>query len=115
MEEFVSSIRANPETDLYSGDSQLKRIVLPLDELSQKIKLGQLHLFPMEKFDEAVVTLNKLYPKEFADVSYSRSNVNKKKPSSISEHTKKEIEEITVFLFGPMIDDHLEWDARIML
>jgi len=22
---------------------------------------------------------------------------------------------LTVFLFGPMIDDHLEWDARIML
>jgi hypothetical protein len=46
--------------------------------IEQAIGTGQAWLFPIERFDEACICMEKLFPESFADLSYVRTNVSKK-------------------------------------
>ncbi len=51
-------------------------------------------MFPIDRFDESLIVLKKLYSKDFIDVSYRPTNVNKSKPQVIPEEIKNRIEEM---------------------
>jgi hypothetical protein len=62
-----------------------------LDELTAiKKALGskRAYLFPIERFDEACVCMEKLYPEHFSDLSYVRTNVSKR-DSKVSEQERE--------------------------
>lgn len=42
------------------------------------IETGQAYLFPIERFDEACICMERLFPESFTDLSYVRTNVSKK-------------------------------------
>ena len=46
--------------------------------INQAIETGRAFLFPIERFDEACICLEKLFPEFFSDLSYVRTNVSKK-------------------------------------
>jgi hypothetical protein len=48
-----------------------------LAAISERVKSGQLLLLPTERFDDACVVLEKLYPNDFRDCSYTRYNASK--------------------------------------
>ncbi|XOV91169.1 MAG: hypothetical protein ACFHWX_13260 [Bacteroidota bacterium] len=63
-----------PQTDFIIGDSKST-----LELVEKYIEAKQFHLFPMERFDDAMICLEKLYPQDFKDCSYgNRSNVSKR-------------------------------------
>jgi hypothetical protein len=55
--------------------------------VSERISKGQLLLLPTERFDESCVLLERLFPSDFKDCSYSRYNVSKQN-TPISEHQR---------------------------
>ncbi len=69
---------AHPQTNsqiffLTGGKSKVD-----LEFIEQTIATGQVHLFPIERFDEACVCLEALFPQDFTDLSYVLVNVSKK-------------------------------------
>lgn len=46
--------------------------------IQNALATGQAWLFPIERFDEACICLERLFPESFKDLSYVRSNVSKK-------------------------------------
>ncbi|MDA9764137.1 MAG: sulfotransferase family 2 domain-containing protein [Opitutales bacterium] len=90
LEEFVASIEANPNT--YKDQNlQSKTLKLSYDSLAEKLQTGQLHLFPVDKYDHSLILLQKRYPLDFRDVSYKRRNVNKSKPDTTPEDLRARI------------------------
>lgn len=62
-----------------------------LELIRTRIKENKFHLFPMERFDDAMICLEKLYPEDFTDCSYGkRSNVSNKD----QQVTEKDLEMI---------------------
>jgi hypothetical protein len=64
------------------------------------------------------ITALKLYGRKFKDFDVSdfkRVRRLEQMDTRYDPIPAEVMEDITVFLFGTMIDDHLEWDARIML
>jgi len=49
-----------------------------LSVVTKAIATGRTHLFPIERFDESCICLEKLYPESFSDLSYVLVNVSKK-------------------------------------
>ncbi len=49
--------------------------------IQDAIATGQAFLFPIERFDEACICLEQLFPESFQDLSYVRTNVSKKDTS----------------------------------
>ena len=47
-----------------------------LDEIETVLQTGRVLLFPIERFDEAVVAMERVYPACFPDMSYVRANVS---------------------------------------
>jgi len=46
--------------------------------VENSLNTGRAFLFPIERFDESCICLEKLYPDSFPDLSYVRSNVSKR-------------------------------------
>ncbi|MGI9515930.1 MAG: sulfotransferase family 2 domain-containing protein [Pirellulaceae bacterium] len=46
--------------------------------INNALATGQAYLFPIERFDEACICLERLFPDSFKDLSYVRTNVSKK-------------------------------------
>ena len=46
--------------------------------IQHAIATGNCYLFPIERFDESCVLLERLFPESFSDLSYVRANVSKK-------------------------------------
>ena len=46
--------------------------------IEQALESGRTHLYPIERFDEACICLERLYPETFKDLSYVLANVSKK-------------------------------------
>lgn len=46
--------------------------------IEQAIATGRTHFYPIERFDEACICLERLYPTTFSDLSYVLANVSKK-------------------------------------
>jgi hypothetical protein len=49
-----------------------------LTVVEQALATGQAFLFPIERFDESCICLERLFPTTFSDLSYVRANVSKK-------------------------------------
>ena len=52
-----------------------------LDDMSlihKSLETQRCYMFPIERFDEACICMERLYPTEFADLSYVRANVSKR-------------------------------------
>ncbi|MDB4778319.1 sulfotransferase family protein [bacterium] len=49
-----------------------------LCEIEKIIEMGRAYLFPIERFDEACICMERLFPKNFLDLSYVRANVSKR-------------------------------------
>lgn len=49
-----------------------------LAQIKTLIEKEQLLLFPLSKFDDACLILEKMFPAEFSDCAYSRKNISKK-------------------------------------
>ena len=93
LEEFVAYLEANP--NVYSDQNlQSKTMLLPYDALAERLQQGQLHMFPVDRYDHALMVLQKLYPNEFRDVSYKSRNVNKAKPDTTPDSLRKRIEKL---------------------
>lgn len=49
-----------------------------MDVIESAIQTGQAYLFPIERFDESCICLERLFPSMFSDLSYVHVNVSKK-------------------------------------
>ena len=49
-----------------------------LNYIQEHIDNRSLLLFPLERFDDSLVILNKLFPDYFKDISYKKENISKK-------------------------------------
>lgn len=76
LESFVSEITENPEKHSWYWNTQFKMFQVPMDRISRLVEQGKLHLFPLERFDEALIFLKKRYPGTFLEVSYRQENRN---------------------------------------
>ncbi len=47
-----------------------------LEPIEQTLTTGRVFLFPIERFDEAALALERMYPSVFPDLSYVRANVS---------------------------------------
>ncbi|MEM7453092.1 MAG: sulfotransferase family 2 domain-containing protein [Planctomycetota bacterium] len=59
--------------------------------ISDAMNSGRAHLFPIERFDESCIFLEKMYPLEFSDLSYVRANVSKR-DAEISDEDRHFVE-----------------------
>ena len=62
------------------------------DRIAERVKNGQLILLPMERFDECCVLLERLFPEDFKDCSYTRFNVSRR-VQSVSEKQRDAVAE----------------------
>ena len=95
LEDFLSKLESGMNLEVDYQNRQSECLQLPLEDLSNRIDDGQLHIFPTNQFDEALLVLNKLYPDDFWDVSYDRKNINKKKPDKSDEAIVERIKHLT--------------------
>ncbi len=77
VEELVNG-NAHPQTNsqiyFLNGGTSFDDLTL----VERAIESGQAYLFPIERFDEACICLEKLFPESFKDLSYVMANVSKK-------------------------------------
>ena len=76
--------------------------------IRQAMATQQAHLFPIERFDESCICLEKLYPEEFKDLSYVLVNVSKK-DAKVSEEDRQFIKDFfkNDFQLMDMANEHL--------
>jgi hypothetical protein len=67
----------------YYFNTQAKQIKLPHDQIEVQISNRKLILIPMERFNEGLLALRRLFPIEFRDVSYTPKNVNPMRDRSL--------------------------------
>ncbi len=95
LEDFVAYLEANPNVHP-DQNLQSKTLKLPYETLAERLKQGQLHMFPVDRYDHSLMVLQKLYPNEFRDVSYKSRNVNKAKPDTTPDILRKRIEHLEI-------------------
>lgn len=61
-----------------------------LKVVSERLGKGQIVVLPMERFDESCMLLERLFPDDFQDCSYTRRNVSKQK-APVSEKQRANI------------------------
>ena len=59
-----------------------------LTSINQAIETKRAYLFPIERFDEACICMERLYPNHFSDLSYVRANVSKR-DSAVTEQERE--------------------------
>ena len=77
MEELFNG-NAHPQTNSQIYFLNGGRSFDDLTLINQAVNSGQAYLFPIERFDEACISLEQLFPNCFKDLSYVRTNVSKK-------------------------------------
>ena len=70
--------------------------------IQSAIATGQAYVFPIERFDEACIALERLYPDSFQDLTYVKTNVSKK-DTVIDEEDRQ-------FVAGHLATDQPLWD-----
>ena len=73
-----------------------------LDIIHKALDTGKAFLFPIERFDESCICMERLFPTVFSDLSYVLANVSKK-DAEISENERK-------FAHRYLKDDIPVWD-----
>ena len=66
--------QTNSQTYFLNGGKSFDDLTL----IEQALKNGKAFLFPIERFDESCICLERLFPNSFSDLSYVRANVSKK-------------------------------------
>lgn len=55
---------------------------------------GRYHLFPSERFDDAMICLEALYPDDFGDCSYGARSNESKKDQDVTPETMERVEQL---------------------
>ena len=76
-EELINGV-AHPQTNSQVYFLNGGRSFDDLSLIQEAIDTGQAWLFPIERFDEACICMERLFPECFSDLSYVRTNVSKK-------------------------------------
>lgn len=93
LEDFVAWIEKEDESCIHKN-YQSRNLSISVEALKEQLSAGKLHLFPLDRYDEALIALKNLYPEDFKDVSYSRRNVNADKPETTSDSLRARIAEV---------------------
>ena len=76
-EELING-NAHPQTNsqiyFLNGGRSFDNMTL----IEEAMATGQAYVFPIERFDEACICMERLFPESFKDLSYVRTNVSKK-------------------------------------
>ena len=67
-------LQTNSQTYFLNNGKSLEDMSL----IQQSLATEKCYLFPIERFDEACVCMEQLYPDQFSDLSYVRANVSKR-------------------------------------
>jgi len=77
QEELING-NAHPQTNSQIYFLNGGRSFDDMSLIKSAIATNQAYLFPIERFDEACICLERLFPESFKDLSYVRTNVSKK-------------------------------------
>lgn len=69
---------AHPQTNSQISFLNGGRSTTDMTVIHSALETGRAFLFPIERFDESCIFLEKTYPQYFSDLSYVRANVSKK-------------------------------------
>lgn len=86
--------QADPQTNSQIYFLNGGRSFEDMAEIQEALDTGQAYLFPIERFDEACICLEQMFPESFSDLSYVRTNVSKK--DAVIEDSDREF--VTQFL-----------------
>ena len=70
--------QSHPQTNSQIHFLTCGRSTEDLSLIENSLATGKAFLFPIERFDESCICLEKLYPNSFPDLSYKRANVSKR-------------------------------------
>lgn len=87
VEELVNGY-AHPQTNSQVYFLNGGRSFDDLSLIHSAISTGQALLFPIERFDESCIALERLFPESFTDLSYVMANVSKKDTTVSAEDRK---------------------------
>lgn len=90
-EELVNGY-AHPQTNSQVWFLNGGRSFDNMEIIHKAIETGQALLFPIERFDEACIAMERLYPESFRDMSYVMTNVSKK-DAEVSEEDRAFVSE----------------------
>ena len=83
IEEFVDMVCVNPSRFSWALDPQAACTMLDFEQVDLLLRQRKLMVLPSEKFNDAMLLLNHIYPTSFKDVSYMSRNVNSKRPRAL--------------------------------
>ena len=72
---FIHHIADNGPTDSF-WNSQAKSLQISPKNITSRIEEEKLIVIPQHKYDEGLLLLKHLFPKEFSDISYVSQNIN---------------------------------------
>jgi hypothetical protein len=97
FEEFVQAELieryAHPQTNSQIYFLNGGRSFTDLEVIHQALATGRVFLFPIERFDESCIFLEREFEQFFQDLTYVRANVSKK-DAEISEHDRVQVYEL---------------------
>lgn len=94
LDEYITyALDGNRETFYARGQMYylLGSVDDPYEEIEAYLNSGRLLLFPVERFDEACIVLETLFPEHFQDCAYVKRNISIK-DQRITRHSRKRIE-----------------------
>lgn len=100
-EELVNGY-AHPQTNSQVYFLNGGRSFDDLSLIQHALATGQAFVFPIERFDEACIALERLFPESFTDLTYVRTNVSKK--DTVIDEVDRE------FVAGHLAADQPLWD-----
>ena len=84
--DVVNPMWRNGQTFVLGGSGTETGLV----RISERVRNGQIVLLPTERFDESCILLERLFPNDFKDCSYTRYNVSKR-GEAITEYQRTAI------------------------
>jgi predicted DNA-binding protein YlxM (UPF0122 family) len=85
LEDTFNPMWRNGQTYILGGKGDAEG----LNKVNERIQQNNIILLPTERFDESCVLLEKLYPSDFTDCSYTRKNVSKKNTPITEEQRRR--------------------------
>ncbi len=99
LTDFLNRLINDPEFSRLPLDVSQEEFIrgslpsMPIEDLVN-LDFGTYHLFPTERFDDAMICLEKLYPEDFKDCSYGKRSNESKKDQEVTEEDYKLIEQL---------------------
>jgi hypothetical protein len=105
--ENIEGITQSQIYHLSGGKDKLKDFLYAINSL---VKTGKIFLFPLDRFNESILVLEHIFPRDFKDYSYTLKNISIK-DLKVSEEQKSRIASI----LGNCLDQQLYSLANIQL